>query len=47
MKTADLKAALLDGGSPASPFEIRARFESYLNRLCEGQEPTKVRVVLE
>ncbi len=47
VKTADLKAALLDGGSPASPFEIRARFESYLNRLCEGQEPTKVRVVLE
>ena len=47
MKAADLTSALLEGGSPASPSEIKARFDNYLNRLCAGQDPAKVRVVLE
>ena len=47
VNTADLKAALLEGGSPASPPEIKARFDNYLNRLSTGQDPAKVRVVLE
>ena len=47
VKAADLKAALLEGGSPASPPEIKVRFENYLNRLSAGQDPAKVRVVLE
>ena len=44
---ADLKAALLAGGSPASPPEMKARFEAYLDSLAKGEEPAKVRVVLE
>ena len=43
----DLKAALLAGGSPASPAEMKARFEGYLDGLAKGEEPAKVRVVLE
>ena len=43
----DLKAALLDGGSPASPVEMKTRFEGYLDGLTKGKEPSKVRVVLE
>ena len=45
--TGDLKAALLDGGSPASPVEMKTRFEGYLDGLTKGKEPSKVRVVLE
>ena len=47
VKATHLKAALLEGGSPASPPEIKARFDNYLNRLSSGQDPAKVRVVLE
>ena len=43
----DLRAALLAGGSPASPAEMKKRFERYLDDLARGQEPAKVRVVLE
>ena len=47
MTTEDLRAALLSGGSPASPDEMKARFERYLNGLAKGKDPAKVRVVLE
>ena len=43
----DLKVALLAGGSPASPPEMKARFEGYLDGLARGEDPAKVRVVLE
>jgi len=43
----DLKAALLAGGSPASPIEMKARFEGYVDGLAKGEDPAKVRVVLE
>ena len=43
----NLKAALLAGGSPASPAEMKARFEGYLDRLTKGEEPARVRVVVE
>ena len=43
----DLKAALLAGGSPASPIELKARFEGYLDGLAKREDPAKVRVVLE
>ena len=43
----DLKAALLAGGSPASPAEMKRRFEGYLDQLTKGEEPARVRVVLE
>ena len=47
MTAEDLKAALLAGGSPASPVEMKARFEGYLDGLARGEDPAKVRVVLE
>ena len=45
--TEDLKAALLSGGSPASPAEMKARFARYIDDLAKGQDPAKVRVVVE
>ena len=47
VKIADLRAALLSGGSPVTPAEIRKRFEEYLDKLTKGKEPGKVRIVLE
>ncbi len=47
LKTNDLKAALLAGGSPARPDEMKKRFESHLDEMTKGQEPANVRVVLE
>ena len=47
VKTADLRAALLFGGSPATPAEMKKRFEEYLDALTKGKEPGKVRIVLE
>ena len=43
----DLKAALFAGGSPPSPAELKRRFEGYLDGLTKGEEPAKVRAVLE
>jgi len=47
VKVAELRDALLPGGSPASPSEMRKRFEEYLEGLTKGKEPGKVRIVLE
>ena len=47
VKTAELRAALLAGGSPATPAEMKKRFEEYLDELTKGKEPGKVRIVLE
>ncbi len=47
VKTDDLRAALLAGGSPATPTELKKRFEEYLDQLTRGKEPGKVRIVLE
>jgi len=47
VKTADLRAALLSGGSPVTPAEMKKRFEEYLDELTKGKEPRKVRIVLE
>ena len=47
VKIADLRAALLSGGSPVTPAEIKKRFEEYLDELTKGKEPGKVRIVLE
>ena len=47
VKTEDLRAALLSGGSPATPTEMKKRFEEYLDELVKGKEPGKVRIVLE
>ena len=47
VKTADLRAALLSGGSPATPAEMKKRFAEYLDELLKGKESDKVRIVLE
>ena len=47
VNTADLRAALLSGGSPATPAEMKKRFEEYLDEITKGKEPGKVRIVLE
>ena len=43
----DLRDALLLGGSPVTPAEMKKRFEEYLDQLTKGKEPGKVRIVLE
>jgi hypothetical protein len=42
-----LRDGLLAGGSPATPAEMKKRFEEYLDQLTKGKEPGKVRIVLE
>jgi hypothetical protein len=38
---------LLAGGSPATPAEMKKRFEEYLDHFTKGKELGKVRIVLE
>jgi hypothetical protein len=42
-----LKIALLSGGSPATIGELKRRFDNYLAETSKGQDPNKVRIVLE
>jgi hypothetical protein len=43
----DLRSALLSGGSPVTPAELKKRLADYLDGLTSGKEPGKVRIVLE
>ena len=45
--TDGLRTALLSGGSPTTPAEMRRRFDGYLDELLQGKDPEKVRIVLE
>ena len=47
LTTDGLRSALLAGGSPATPAEMKRRFEGYLDKLTKGTAPGKVRIVLE
>ncbi len=47
VKTEALRAALLAGGSPVTPAEMRKRFEDYLDKITKGKESGKVRIVIE
>ena len=47
VKTDNLRTALLAGGSPVTPAEMKKRFDAYLDELTKGKEPGKVRIVLE
>jgi hypothetical protein len=47
VKIEGIRNALLFGGSPVTPAEMRKRFEEYLTELTKGKEPDKVRIVLE
>jgi hypothetical protein len=43
----DIKIALLRGGSPARPDELRERFESLLREQSKGKDVSKLRFVVE
>jgi Family of unknown function (DUF6079) len=43
----DIKATLLQGGSPATLEDLRKRFEAFLNDRCKGKDTTKLRSVVE
>ena len=43
----EITQALLQGGSPATPEDLRKRFESFLNDRCKGKDTTKLRFVVE
>jgi hypothetical protein len=43
----DIKQALLAGGSPATPDELRKRFETFINDRCKGKDAGKLRFVVE
>jgi predicted ATPase len=47
IKITALRDALLAGGSPATPAEMKKRFEEFLEILTKGKEPGKVRIVME
>jgi hypothetical protein len=47
VKSDELKQALLQGGSPAKPDELRSRFDTFLNDRCKGKDSTKLRFVIE
>jgi hypothetical protein len=43
----DIRGALLQGGSPATPEDLRKRFESFLTDRCKGKDATKLRFVVD
>jgi len=43
----DIKHALLQGGTPATPDDLRRRFEAFLNDRCKGKDSAKLRFVVE
>jgi len=47
IKTEDLRNALLTGGAPVTPAEMKNRFVKYLDGLTAQKEIEKVRIVLE
>jgi hypothetical protein len=47
IKSDGLRAALLVGGTPATPSELTKRFEEFLNSSTRGKDKNKVRIVLE
>ncbi|RJX22765.1 MAG: ATP-binding protein [Desulforudis sp.] len=47
IKAGDLRSVLIEGGAPATPEEMKKRFEKYLDGLTKGKEPGKVRIVIE
>jgi len=47
VKGSELREALLEGGSPATPEELRSRFEEFVNHRIKGHDPAKVRIVIE
>ena len=47
VKAQELQKALQVEGGPATPAEMKKRFEEYIDRLTKGKDPAKVRIVME
>lgn len=47
VKTPDLQKALQVNDGPATPVEMKKRFEAYIDHLSKGKDPAKVRIVME
>ena len=43
----EIKQALLQGGSPATPDDLRKRFDTFMNERCKGKDSSKLRFVIE
>jgi hypothetical protein len=43
----ELQSALQITGGPATPIEMKKRFEEYIDQLTKGKDPAKVRIVLD
>ena len=42
----EIRQALLLGGSPATPDELRKRFDTFMNERCKGKDATRLRFVI-
>ena len=47
VKAQDLQTALQVTDGPATPVEMKKRFEEYIDQLTMGTDPAKVRIVIE
>jgi hypothetical protein len=47
VKTDELRKALLHGGSPATPEDLRKRFDTLISERGKGKDATKLRFVIE
>ncbi|MDI6815816.1 MAG: DUF6079 family protein [Actinomycetota bacterium] len=47
VKTKELQNALQVMGGPATPTEIKKRFDEYIDQLTRGKDPANVRIVME
>ena len=47
VKAQELQTALQVTDGPATPAELKKRFEEYIDELTKGKDPAKVRIVLE
>lgn len=47
VKTQELQTALQVEGGPATPVEMKKRFEEYIDQLTKGKDPAKVRIIVE
>lgn len=47
VKAQELQRALQVTDGPATPAEMKKRFEEYIDQLTEGKDPTRVRIVVE
>ena len=47
VKIDDLKEVIQGAGGPATPSEMKKRFEAFIDNLIKGKDPAKVRIVVE